>query len=77
MINEFDNDDYERLIKILTMPVIKRIIYNNPLAKVQSITSAAKEFNNMKHKGSGVFPKASRCMYGQGGLRNLQAITNT
>jgi len=42
MINEFDNDDYERLIKILTMPVIKRIIYNNPLAKVQSITSAAK-----------------------------------
>jgi len=44
--------------KILTMPVIKRIIYNNPLAKVQSITSAAKEFNNMKHKRQRRFSKS-------------------
>jgi len=58
MINEFDNDDYDRLIKILTMPVIKRIIYNNPLAKVQTITSAAKEFNNMKHKRQRRFSKS-------------------
>lgn len=50
MVSEFDNEDYDRMIKILTMPIIKRIIYNNPLAKVEKITPTARKYNNMRHR---------------------------
>ncbi|HOM03288.1 MAG TPA: NAD(P)-binding protein [Acetivibrio sp.] len=50
MVNEFSNEDYDRLIKILTMPLVKRIIYNNPAAKAQNISSVARRCNNLKHK---------------------------
>lgn len=50
VINEFSNEDYDRLIKILTMPLIKQIIYNNPVAKVGKFTPTVKKYNNWKDK---------------------------
>lgn len=44
-INQFDNNDLDRLIAFLGLPIIKQFIYNNPLFKIKNIASIAKLYN--------------------------------
>ncbi|MFZ5986636.1 MAG: NAD(P)/FAD-dependent oxidoreductase [Bacillota bacterium] len=48
-INEFGNEDYDRLISFLGLPFVKQLIYNNPLAKVKTLAGLARVYNLIKH----------------------------
>lgn len=47
-INEFSNEEYDRLIGFLGLPLIKQLIYNNPITKARNIVFAVKAYNKMK-----------------------------
>ena len=49
VINTFDNNDYDKLIEFLGLPVVKQIIYNNPLARIQHGSFVAKIYNRVKN----------------------------
>lgn len=44
-LNTFKNEDFDRLVKVLGMPGIKQLIYNNPLAKVTQGAFLMKLYN--------------------------------
>lgn len=47
-LNTFSNNDFDKLIKFLGLPIIKQLIYNNPLSKVTHGTLLAKMYNTFK-----------------------------
>ncbi|HYE81117.1 MAG TPA: NAD(P)-binding protein [Clostridia bacterium] len=47
LLNTFDNEDYDRLITLLGMPVIKQLIYKNPFAKVIQGAVFIKAYNKL------------------------------
>lgn len=46
-INTFDNDDFDRLLSFLNLPLVKQSIYNNPFLKTKHGAFLAKLYNNM------------------------------
>lgn len=49
-LNTFDNEDLDRLVAFLGLPVVKQFIYNNPLFKARHSTFVAKLFNSLKYR---------------------------
>ncbi len=52
MMNGFDNKDYDRLITFLGLPVIKQLLYNNPLYNINQsayIVKLYKRFMGISH----------------------------
>ncbi len=47
-INRLDNDDYDRIMTIVGVPVLKQFIYNNPFARAVQGAFLAKTFNHLK-----------------------------
>lgn len=49
VINTFDNNDFDKLVEFLGLPVVKQIIYKNPLARAHHASFAAKVYNKLKN----------------------------
>lgn len=45
-INTFENKDFDRLISFLGLPIVKQIVYNNPLFKTSQTAKIAKLYND-------------------------------
>ena len=50
-INTFNNKDFDMMASLIGAPIIKQLIYNNPLFKIRHATSLARLYNyfNQKH----------------------------
>ncbi|HAA43567.1 MAG TPA: dehydrogenase [Ruminiclostridium sp.] len=49
-LNSFDNKDLNRLITFLGLPVVKQLIYNNPLIKGKNFSFIARMYNSIKNR---------------------------
>ena len=48
MLNRLDNEDYDRLLAFIGLPLVKQAIYNNPFYRLKYTAFAPKLFNNLK-----------------------------
>ncbi|NJD01844.1 MAG: dehydrogenase [Ruminiclostridium sp.] len=46
-VNVFENKDYDRLLSVLNLPLVKQYIYNNPFFKVSHGQNIIKALNNV------------------------------
>jgi digeranylgeranylglycerophospholipid reductase len=47
-LNTFENKDFDRLIRLVNIPGVKQMTYNNPLFKLVYTTPLVKKFNGFK-----------------------------
>ena len=48
-VNTFNNKDYNRLITLLGLPVIKQAVYRNPFFRISHISPLVKAYNRLKY----------------------------